>query len=174
MPHTVRRVSAPLIAAAVAGALAVVLAVIYFVWVHPDHSAAASTGAFTRTEREVMDAAATEAVNLQTYRRAHFDADWNRALSGTTGALKSDLAKDKARILKAMQQAKIDTKAQIAHTALAGPTDKGNGYVVLVTVLGYKLSGTSESLPATQRLQLTMVNVGGKWLATDLQQLGLI
>ena len=171
---TARRDPAALIVAAVAGALAVALAVIYFVVVLPDdNNSSSSTGGFTRTEREVMSTAATVATNIQSLTRATFDGDWQRALDGTTGALHSDLAKDKARTLAVLNKNKVDLRADVTHTGLEGPTDKGNGYVVIVTMLGYSIYGSKQGLPSTQRLQLTMVHVNGKWLASDISQRGL-
>jgi hypothetical protein len=175
MPDTARRSPAPWIAAAVAGALAIALAVVYFVVVRPDHRSkqAQAKGGFTGTERTAMDAATTEAVNLQSLTRAHFDRDWARALAGTTGPLHSDLANSKATTLKTLQQKKLDLRADVTHTALLGPSEDGKGYVVLVTMLGYQVSGGQQSLPTPQRLQLTVVEVKGKWLANDVSQRGL-
>ena len=84
-----RRASlAPWIVAAVAGAVFVALLVVYYVVLVPyrkDHT----TGQFTSAEKSAVTAASTETANLLSFRRAQFDADYARALRGTTGSLRS-------------------------------------------------------------------------------------
>jgi hypothetical protein len=38
---------------------------------------------------------------------------------------------------------------------------------------GYQVSGKKQSLPTSQRLELTMLKVKGKWLISDISQRGL-
>jgi Mce-associated membrane protein len=173
MPDSARRPSLPLIVAAVAGAVALALAIVYFVVVRPDDNSPKASAAFTRTEREVLSAANTEVINIQTLSRASFDKDWQRALAGTTGALRSDLAKDKARTLDALKKAKVDLRASVSHIALESAGKAGSSYLVLVTMQGYQVSGKKQSLPTSQRLELTMLKVKGKWLISDISQRGL-
>lgn len=176
MQPTARRLAAPLITAAVAAAVAIALAIVYFVVVRPDHdngSSTGGTGALTTEERTIMNAATTEAANLQSFRRAHFAADWARAMDGATGALKSDLSKEKAATLSTLTKGKFDLAADVTHTAYQGSVGDGKSYNVLVTMNGYQLAGTTKGLPIPQRLQVTMIQVGGKWLASDVSQRGL-
>jgi hypothetical protein len=178
MPDQPRTSAAPLIAAVITGIAAIALAVVYFVAVRSDddsgHSGSGqATGDFSATERKAMAAAATEATNVQSLRRAHYDADFNRALAGMTGGLRSDWLKNKASYLSTLKSKKVDLRSEVTHTALIGPTDNGKGYDVLVTMLGYAYSGSKQALPTPQRLQVTVVDVKGKWLASDISQRGL-
>src|SRR5438270_4424667 len=140
MPDSARRRSTPVIAAVVAGVLAVALAIVLFAVVLPDDgtssdaSSPATTGDLTAREQTAMNAAATEAVNLQSFRRAQFDADWQRAVGGATGALKQDLAGLKTKTRTTLTTNKEDLRAEVQEKALVGPTDNGKGYVVLVTI----------------------------------------
>ena len=179
MPDNARWLRPPLIAAGVAALITVALAVLFFVVVLPDYNDRTSSnsdaahGQFTKTERTVMNAATIEAENIGTYSRATFDADWNRAIAGATGAFKADFAARKQATLQAITKGKFDVKATVTHAALEGPTDSGHGFIVLVTMNGVQVQGTTQGLPIPQRLALTMVEVGGKWLASDVSQRGL-
>ena len=179
MPDNTRRLSAPLIAAGVAALIAAALAVVLFVVVLPDYNdrtssrSDAAKGQFTTTERTVINAATIEAENIGTYSRATFDRDWNRAIVGSTGAFRSDFASRKQATLDAITKGKFDVKATVTHAALLGPPDNGTGLVVLVTMNGVQVQGKTQGLPIPQRLALTMVKVGGKWLASDVSQRGL-
>lgn len=157
----------PLAAAATAAVAA--LAVLFFGFVLPAHRDAHDNAqAFTKPERAAMDAASVQAVNLLSYRRAHFEQDFARALAGATGELKTDLQKEKATTLKTMQDGKIDLAAQVNAVGLESTTDKGT--LVLVVVTGSTVNDAGQSSPAkVERVQMTMVDSGGKWLASGIQ-----
>jgi hypothetical protein len=165
-----RRASlAPWIVAAVAGAVFVALLVVYYVVLVPyrkDHTA----GQFTSAEKSAVTAASTETANLLSFRRAQFDADYARALRGTTGSLRSDVSAKKAATKSTLVTGKFDLSARITHTALVGPSGK-NGYIVLVTVNGYK--STTPAVPTQQNLQVTVQKVKGSWLASDVRNVGI-
>ncbi|MDQ1753177.1 MAG: hypothetical protein QOE71_4233 [Pseudonocardiales bacterium] len=171
MPESRRAPAAPWIAAAVAGAILVALLVTYFVALRPAQDKV--NGDFTSTESAAVNAAATATTNLLTFRRAHFAADFQRALSGTTGSLRSDISDKKAATLSAMTKGKFDLSATVTHRALQGPAESGkqNSYIVLITVNGYQ--SKSKNIPIPQNLQVTMVKVKGKWLASDLSNIGV-
>src|SRR3954470_22059536 len=84
-----------LVLALVCVAIAVVLPHVHAVSVRARSAADAAAGqvALPTDDQKAVQAAATEAANLLTYSRTNFDADWNRALNGATGALKSDHSK---------------------------------------------------------------------------------
>jgi hypothetical protein len=118
-------------------------------------------------------AAGTEAVNLLTYSRKNFAADWNRALAGATGGLRSDHAKQRAQTLSTMTKNKVDWRADLQQKAFESADEKGN-VLVLITINGYLVSDSGQrSSVAPQRLELTMVEQGGKWLASDLSAVGI-
>ncbi len=167
--------SAPWITAGVAGAVLAALLVVYFAFLRPakddQHDPAKAAGGLTGTEQQVVVAAGTTAADLLTFRRAHFAADFARALAGTTGDLRDSLKGKKAVTLKAMTSGKFDLGADVTHKALEGTTvGKTKGYLVLVTVNGYRTSSKDE--PVQQNLEITMVKVKGKWLASGVTNIG--
>ena len=119
-------------------------------------------------ERAAMQAARIETVNLLTYARKSFDADWARAMAGATGQLKSDLQTDKATTQQNLTKNKFDVTATVTDVGLVGG-DTRSGFQVLVVASGHRVddSGTpSAAIPS--RIQLTMTKAAGKWLASDL------
>ena len=159
----------------VAGALAVVAAVLgvlaFAVLPGAKHDRHNSVGesALTSDERAAMRAASAETVNLLSYARKTFDADWARALAGATGQLKSDLQADKGTTLQQLTKNKFDVTAAVSDVALEGGSVSA-GFQVLVVASGHRVddSGTA-SAAVPSRIQLTMKKVGGSWLASDLQ-----
>jgi hypothetical protein len=169
-----RGIATPWLVATVAAVVAVALAVVLFAFIRPassDHRRAGVV-AFTGAQKAAMAAASVETVNLLSYRRASFDADYRRAVSGTTGALQADLAGKRASTLQAMTTGKIDLRADVSDVGLETSSDKG--VVVLVLVTGYTVDdkGTATTT-GVQRLEVTMVKSGSKWLAGDLQSIGV-
>src|SRR6266568_2498209 len=87
-----------------------------------------TTAGLTGREQAAVDAAAREIVNAQTFRLAHFDADFARAKA-----------------------------------------------VVLLTMKNYRTDKSGQRTPfATGSFKITMSEVGGKWLASDLTSVGLM
>jgi hypothetical protein len=171
MPESRRASAAPWIAAAVSGAVLVALLVTYFVALRPAQDDVA--GDLNATENAAMDSAAAEMSNLLSFRRAHFDADYKRALAGSTGALKTDVQKNRAVTLSTMTKGKFDLVGKVTHKALEGPVDKGKttGYTVLVTVNGYRSIAMDQ--PVQQTLAVTVIRSGGKWLASEVTNIGV-
>lgn len=158
----------------IAGVAAVAFAVLFYLYysVLPDYKDSHTPGDLTSTEQRAVTAAATETTNLLSYRRANFDADFQRALDGATGGLKTDIQGKRAATLAAMTKGKFDLVAKVTNQALEGPTAKsGSGYIVLLTVNGYQ--STQPDLPNQQSLRVTMVQVKGKWLAADVQNVSV-
>jgi hypothetical protein len=172
---------APWITAAVAGAILVALLVVYFVALRPDErhadhehaQAILNSGHLTSEESAAMNAAAGEMVNLVTFSRAHFDADFQRALDGATGPLRSDVSKQRDNTLKAMTQGKFDLFGRATHKALSDSVQEGgkHGYVVLVTINGYR--STAPDSPIQQNMAVTVIDVNGKWLAYQVKNIGI-
>lgn len=172
MPKPRRSSGAPWITAGVAAVVLAALLVVFYAVLLPDR-ANNVVGDLTSTEKAAVTAATTESVNLLSYRRSAFEADYQRALAGTTGALKSDVTGRKAVTLKTLTAGKFDLTARATHSGLVGPSssNKTNGYVVLVTVNGYK--STEPVVPNVQNLKVTVVQVKGKWLANDVTLVGV-
>lgn len=119
-----------------------------------------------------VQAAATEAANILTYSRKDFDADWNRALAGSTGNLRKDQEAKRSDTLNAMTKNKIDLKAEVEQSAFESAD--GGQVLALVTVNGYTVNDSGvRSAETPQRLELTMVQSGGKWLASDLTMIAI-
>lgn len=169
-----RRVSAPLLTAGVLTLVTIGLLLTLLLVIRParadDNAAAASGGAaFTSSEQKAMTAAKVELVNLLTYSRTSFDADYARALEGTTGQLHADLAAAKGDTQKKLVEGKFDLKAEVTNAAVGGTDDNG-GIQILLVAKGFRIDdkgATSVAVP--NRIQLTMVTKNGKWLADDLQ-----
>lgn len=168
MPESRR---APWIVAAVAGAVFVALLVTYFVALRPAEGKV--VGDLTANENAAVDAAGTEMSNLLSFRRAHFDADFQRALAGATGSLQADVKAKKDVTLATMTKGKFDLVGQVTHKALEGPAGSGKtkGYVVLVTVNGYQSNAKAQVVQQT--LAVTVVRSGNKWLASDVTNIGV-
>ena len=166
---------APLTTAAVLFAVAIALGIVLFVVAYPARSDHRKTGVqiFSATEQAAMSAASTVSINILSYSRATFAADYQRALDGTSGQLRSDMDKERTPTLNQMTSGKFDLKATVSDVGLEGGT-AGAGYQVLVVVSGYKVDDTGKaSASVVNRLELTMVNVGGKWLASNLKSIAL-
>ena len=170
MPESRRASAAPWITAAVAGVVLLGLLLVYFVVLRPDQDKV--NGDLNSTETAAVNAAAVEMANLLSFRRAQFTADFNRAVSGATGSLRSDVQKNKAITLSTMTKGKFDLVGKVTHKALEGPaaSGKSNGYVVLVTANGYR--STSLDQPVQQSLEVTVIRANGKWLASDVTNIG--
>lgn len=160
--------------AAVAVGLVVVLVTVLLPARHRHQHAAAQVG-ITATEHAAVDAASKQVINLLTYSRKSFDADYARTSAGATGALLKDLsvASNKSSLLQQMTSGKFDLQGQV--TAAAFEESSGANYAVLVSAQGYKVPDTgSKTLASTARFEVTMTQVKGKWLASDLQSVGLV
>lgn len=159
----------PWIIAGVAGAAFVALLVVYYVVLRPyasDHV----TGELSSSETDAVTSAATDVTNILSYRRAHFAADYNRAIASSTGDLKKSVVGKRNTALKALTTGKFDLSAKVTHQALSAPV-KGGGYVVLLTINGYRSS--EPAIPMQQNLRATVVQVNGKWLVRDLENIGV-
>lgn len=127
------------------------------------------------TEQAAVDAASKQVLNLLSYSRKSFEADYARARSGATGALGQDLADPtkKTTLLQQMTSGKFDLQGQI--TASAFEESSGANYAVLVSAQGYKVPDTgSKTLASTARFEVTMTRIKGRWLAANLSSVGLI
>jgi hypothetical protein len=135
------------------------------------HTAGTRNGP-TQEQQAAVQAAATEAANLTTFSRKNFASDFARAVSGATGALKADVAKNKASTLAAMTKGKFDLVSNVVQSAFESAS--GSKVLVLVTLNGtHKFDSGQTPVGSTQRLELTMVRSGDSWLAKDLFKIGI-
>lgn len=164
----------------IAGVLAVLVAAVAVLLPHVrsvsqdarDRADANTTVALSVDQQEAVQAAATEAANLLTYARKSFDADWQRSLDGASGELRKEHEQQRADAQAKITKNKIDLTAKVQHSAFESAAE--GTVLVLVTVNGFTVNdqGTS-SAPIPQRLELSMVNTDGKWLASDLTSIGI-
>jgi hypothetical protein len=162
----------------VAGVLAVVAAALVVFIVRADADASGNTrnaGALvapTADQQRAVQSAAIEAANLTTLSRARFESDFARALAGTTGDLRHDLVGKKAAYLSAMNAGKFDLKSSVVESAFESQT--GNKVLALVTLNGtHVVDKVASPVTTPQRLELTMVKSGDKWLASEFLQVGV-
>lgn len=167
--------TAPFVVAAVLAAIAVALLVIVFAVVRPqrhDNLKTAGHG-LTALQQQSVDAGKLQIKNMLTYSRATFDRDYARTEAGASGALLSDLQKEKATLQQQMTSSKFDLQGAI--TASAFEDVSGANYLVLISAQGYKVDDKgTRTLQTRARFEVTMTHVGGKWLASGLQSVGLI
>lgn len=166
-----RSTAAPWITAGVLGVIAIVLAVVYFVPLR--HARDEPVRGLSAKEQAAMTAASQEVVNVLTYSRQNFEADFQRALSGMTGDLLADQQKNKDKTRAAMEKNKIDLKGEVSEVAYSG-TDEAGNVLVLISATGYQVPADGTPVPTTfARFEMTMQRVGGKWLASNLESVGL-
>jgi hypothetical protein len=170
--------SAPWIVAGALGAVAIALAAVVIFVIHPDrsdkHRLSQKTG-LTSTQQQAVDAATQQAINLTTYARATFEADYKRTVDGATGNLAKDLndATKKTKLLEQMNAGKFDLQGTVSKAAYE--TEADGKYSVLVYVQGFQLlADGKKSAPIANRFLLTMQRVKGKWLASDLLAVNLV
>lgn len=126
----------------------------------------------TADQLRAVQSAAIEAANLTTLSRAHFEADFTRALAGTTGDLRHDLVSKKSAYLSAMRAGKFDLKSSVVESAFE--SGSGSKVLALVTLNGtHVVDKVASPVTTPQRLELTMVKSGGKWLASEFLQVGV-
>lgn len=168
----------PWLVASVLGVIAIALAAVVVFVIRPernDKQDLADAVGITASQQQAMDAATKQALNLTTYSRKNFESDYARALSGASGSLAKDLAdpSKKAALLKQMQTNKLDLQGQVLNTALE--QQAGSQYSVLVLVVTYKVPDTgTRVLGSRNRFEMTLTRTGGKWLTSDLNNIGLI
>ena len=171
MTDAPERSIAPWITAAVLGVLAIALSLALFVFILPNRGN--SPGELNSTEKGAVTAAKQELINVLTYSRKTFDADYTRALNGATGGLRDDLSKKKALTLQALTAGKFDLKGKV--TAAAFEQQADGKTVVLLSATGYTVGADGVPVPKSiDRFELTMVKIKGKWLMSDFRNVGLV
>jgi len=147
-------------------AVAVVLTVLR-VTQHRDGASSLSAA-----EQAAVNAARQETINLQTYRRASFDADFATALAGLTPAKATQWQAHKATLKSRLTQLKQDATATVSGAGLA--SFDGKSAVVMVASDTLRVDATGKSSTAARnRSQVTMKLIDGKWLMDDLQSVSL-
>ena len=123
-------------------------------------------------EQAAVSAARQETINLQTYRRASFDADFAAALAGLTPAKATQWQANKATLKAKLTQLKQDAGATVSGAGLVSFDGKSAMVVVASDTLRIDAAGKTTTA-AQNRSQVSMRLVGGKWLMDDLQSVSV-
>lgn len=127
----------------------------------------------TGREQAAVDAASRAMINLQTFRRAHFDADYTRAAGGLTGQLRREFTSKKSALQRSLDTSRQDTAADVTQAAFE--QSKGDAALVLLTMNNYRVdAGGRRTLFGSGRFEVTMQLVHGRWMASNLTSVGLI
>jgi len=168
----------PWLVAAVLGVVAVALGAVILFVIHPqrdDREKHARSSGLTFAQRQAVQTATTEALNLTTYTRKTFDADYARSVALATGGLAKDLADNqkKSALLSQMQAGKFDLQGQVLNAAFE--QQSGNTYGVLIVVSGFQVpDGGTKTQNSHNRWEMSVQLVGTKWLVSNVQNVGLI
>lgn len=114
------------------------------------------------------EAGRREVVNLLSYRRAHFDADYNRALDGAAEPLRTDIATHARDTEPSMTAGGYDLSGAV--TAVAVERAASDTVVLLVAATGSRIdSSGTESVVVDGRYEVTVVRIGAQWYASQVQ-----
>jgi len=134
---------------------------------HADGAAGLSSA-----EQAAVSAARQETINLQTYRRASFDADFAAALAGLTPAKATQWQANKATLKTKLTQLKQDAGATVSGAGLVSFDGKTAVVVVASDTLRVDAAGKTTTA-AQNRSLVSMKRIGGKWLMDDLQSVSV-
>ncbi len=132
----------------------------------------AAKPALTTSETQAMDAARQFVVNVFSYNKASFDSDFQRALSGATGDLTTQVTNTKAALQASLTGGTLtSTKADVKSAGVEQTSTAG--IQILVVAETYSVDSSNKSTDTgQQRMEVTMVKKGGKWLASALTAIG--
>ena len=126
----------------------------------------------TATEQAAVDAATREMISVQSFRLAHFDADFQRAQSGLTGGLLKELTAKKTSLQSSLAKSKLDTVATVSQAAFQAA--KGSTASVLLTMNNYRVDAKGKrTLFGSPRFDVLVTRVGGRWLVSDFKSVGI-
>jgi hypothetical protein len=168
----------PWIVASALGVIAIALAAVILFVIRPDRhdkQNLADAVGLTATQQQAIDAATKQALNLTTYSRKSFEADYARALAGSAGDLAKDLGDPtkKAALLSNMTKGKVDLQGQVLNTAFEQEAD--GKFAVLVLVVSYKQPDQgARTVGSRARFEMTLSHGTGKWLVSGLKNVGLV
>jgi len=128
--------------------------------------------ALSASERAALEAGRTFAVDVFSYDRSSFDADFNRALGLTTADLTAQVQNTKSAVQASLASgAIIATTAQVK--AAAVESSDGAQVKLLVVAETYSVDPSDRSTDTGQRrLAVTMIERNGAWLASALAVIG--
>ena len=111
-------------------------------------------------------AGAREVVNLLSYARATFDADFARAIDGLTGPLRAQQVQLRAGLEQSMNQSQTDYAGEVRSVGVEGAS--GSSVLLLVCATGYSLQpGSGPPKSGTERFEVGLEFVKGRWLVSE-------
>ena len=113
-----------------------------------------------------MDASSGAAA-MTTFRRSTFNSDFHHLTSLLTGSLLADVRAQKRATLHAMLTGGFDLRSEVVASAVETATP--DQVEVLVALNGYR---STSNTPIPQRLSVTIENVRGRWLLSDVRSVG--
>jgi Mce-associated membrane protein len=127
----------------------------------------------TPTEEAALAAARGEAVALTTIGYLSAASDLNRVLAGSTGALHTQFEKEKSQLPATLAKTKSDSRGAVLSAALSSLAGTKAQALVAVdaTVSGTDTSGSG--VLKHYRMVVTLQQVAGKWLASDVAFAGV-
>ncbi len=115
---------------------------------------------------EAVTAGAREVVDLLSYARASFDADFDRALDGLTGPLRTQQEQRRAGVEQSMNQTQTDYAGQVRSVGVESAS--GTSVLLLVCATGYSAQASSaQPVSGTERFEVGVQFVGGRWLVNS-------
>lgn len=112
--------------------------------------------------------ASAGAAAITTFRRSTFDRDFHHLTSLLTGSLLADVRSQKRSTLHAMLTGGFDLRSEVVASAVETATP--HQVEVLVALNGYR---STSNTPIPQRLAVTIENVRGRWLLSDVASVGV-
>jgi hypothetical protein len=142
-------------------------------WVISDMIDLSDRGAFVAVPpgdlalQHAVTAGAQEVVDLLSYSRANFTADFNRALDGLTGALRVQQAQRRASLQQSMNSSQTDYAGQVRSVGVESAS--GSSVLLLVVATGYQVKAASGAQPlfGTERFEVGVEHVHGRWLVSE-------
>lgn len=126
--------------------------------------------------QEVLTAAKQEAVNLTSQNHTTIDRDLDHMIEGTTGDLRSDLDKQRARYRDTFVKNKLRAEGSAVDAGLVTMRDHSATVLVVIDQMVRSDAKGNDELaqPRHYRLELDMSRVDGRWLASGLRAAGLV
>ena len=113
-----------------------------------------------------VSAGAREVVNLLSYSRVSFDADFARAIDGLTGPLRTQQVQLRAGLEQSMNQSQTDYAGEVRSVGVEGAS--GSSVLLLVCATGYSLQpGSTAPKSGTERFEVGVEFVKGRWLVSE-------
>ncbi|MGH8861153.1 MAG: hypothetical protein ACRDVG_07940, partial [Jatrophihabitantaceae bacterium] len=112
-----------------------------------------------------VTAGAAEVVNLLSYSRADFDADFNRAMDGLTAPLRAQRLAQRDPLHATMDRSQSDFAGTVRSVGIESAD--GSSVLLLVCATGYRTTAGGTPVSGTQRVEVGVSFVHGRWLVSE-------